>query len=230
MKRFYTEATVAAAEHGHAVLLDGRGIKTPKRAPLILPTLALADAVASEWAAQGDEIQPSDMPLTGLANAAIDIIASDMAAMQAMIGGYAETDALVYRGEDSALLAQQAALWNPLLDWAERQWSIQFVLTTGIIHVKQPPETVAALRGAVAAHNAWQLAALSPLATIGGSLVVALAVESGALNADKGWAAVTLEEMFQEERWGTDADAVKARALKEADWMAAALFAALLRG
>jgi chaperone required for assembly of F1-ATPase len=227
VKRFYAEVSVVTAESGHGILLDGRAVRTPKRVPLALPTLALADAVADEWAAQVEQIRPDTMPLTGLANAAIDVVGPEIAAM---IGDYAETDALAYRGEDSMLLARQAARWNPLLDAAERRWGIQFVLTTGIIHVAQPPATVAALRGAVAALDAWRLAALSPLVTMGGSLVVALAVEAAELDAGEGWAAVTLEELFQEERWGADADAVKARALKEQEWLAAARFAELLRG
>jgi chaperone required for assembly of F1-ATPase len=227
MKRFYTDVSVAQSDHGHAILLDGRTVKTPKRAPLILPTRALADAVAGEWVAQADDICPDSMVLTGLANAAIDVVGADVAAM---IGAYAETDALVYRGEDSGLLARQVATWNPLLDQAERRWGIQFSLATGIIHVAQPAETVAALRNAVMALDLWRLAALSPLTTIGGSLVVALAVESGELDPSEGWAAVMLEETYQEECWGVDADAVKARTRKEADWLAAARFAALLRG
>jgi chaperone required for assembly of F1-ATPase len=227
VKRFYAEVTVAPGDGGHAIHLDGRAVKTPKRALLVLPTRALADAVAAEWAAQGEEILPGTMKLTGLANAAIDVVGTEVAAM---IGGYAETDALVYRGEDSALLAQQAAMWNPLLDQAEQRWGVQFTLASGIVHVAQPADTVAALRSAVAALNAWRLAALSPLTTIGGSLVVALGVENGEIDAGTGWAAVTLEEVFQEQRWGIDADAVKTRTLKEQDWLAAAQFAALLRG
>lgn len=230
MKRFYADVTLAETDGGHAILLDGRSVKTPLRAPLALPTRALAAAVAAEWAEQGEHIRPQDMPLTGLANAAIDVIAPDPAAMRATLNGYAQTDALAYRGDDSALLARQTAEWNPLLDWAERRWGIQFTLATGVVHVAQAPATIAALQGAVAALDAWRLAALSPLTTIGGSLVVALAVESGETDADTGWAAVTLEERFQEERWGVDADAVKARAHKQQDWLAAARFASLLRG
>ena len=230
MKRFYAEVSVAAAADGHAVLLDGRGIKTPQRAPLALPVRALADAIAAEWAAQGEDILPARMPLTGLANAAIDVIGPDPAIMRGQLGGYAETDALTYRGEDSRLLARQVLEWNPLLDWAERRWGVHFTLTSGIVHIAQPAETVSALRSAVDALDAWRLAALSPLTTLGGSLVVALGVEAGEIDARVGWGAVTLEERFQEEQWGSDADAIKARAAKEADWLAAARFAALLRG
>jgi chaperone required for assembly of F1-ATPase len=228
MKRFYAEAGVAAASGGQAILLDGRGIKTPERAPLIVPTLALAEAIAAEWAAQGEEIRPGEMPLTGLANAAIDVIAPAIATICEQIGAYAETDALAYRGDDSALLARQIAEWNPILAWAEVEWGIQFTLASGIMHVDQPPETVAALRQAVGHYDAWHLAALSPLTTIGGSLVVALGVVTGIINPDHGWAAVTLEESFQAERWGEDADATAARAAREREWQAAARFAALL--
>jgi chaperone required for assembly of F1-ATPase len=228
MKRFYTAVTVEPAEGGHAIALDGRRVKTPRGAALLLPTPALAQAVAVEWAAQGEEIWPGEMILTGLANAAIDVIAPDLATIQQQLGAYAETDALAYRGDDSALLERQNAEWNPLLDWAEQRWGISFTLAASIMHVTQPPETVAALHRAVETLDAWTLAALSPLTTIGGSLVVALGVVSGELDAAKGWSAVTLEERFQAERWGADADATKARAAKEGDWLAAARFAALL--
>lgn len=229
MKRFYTTVGVEPIAGGYAIVLDGRPVRTPQRAPLSLPTHALADAVAAEWAEQVDDIRPGEMRLTGLSNAAIDIMKPDLAAMQAMLGAYAETDALVYRGDDPALVARQVQLWNPLLDWAERIWSIQFAVTSGITHVAQPPETVAALRNAVNGLDAWRLAALSPLTTIGGSLVVALGVEAGAISANDGWDAVILEEVFQEERWGTDDEALKARSARRRDWDAAARFATLLR-
>jgi chaperone required for assembly of F1-ATPase len=230
MKRFYAAVTVETADHGYAIALDGRRVKTPQREALLLPTPPLADAIATEWADQGETIKPGDMMLTGLANAAIDVIAPDIGTTRQQIGAYAETDALAYRGDDTALLERQNAEWNPLLAWAERHWGVHFVLADGIMHISQPADTVAALRHQVAAFDAWHLAPLSPLTTIGGSLVVALGMVLGEIDAATGWAAVTLEERFQEERWGNDADAIAARAAKERQWLAAARFAALLRG
>lgn len=229
MKRFYTDVTVATADDGfHAILLDGKPVRTPARAALTLPTPALAAAVAEEWAAQAEEISPATMPLTGLANAAIDLVLPDPAKFALPILPYAETDMLAYRSDDSALARAQIAEWNPLLDAAELRWGVQFALTQGVMHIAQPAATIAALAEAVLALDPWRLAALAPLTTIGGSLVIALDVIAGRSDAAAGWQAVTLEERFQEERWGADADAVAARANKEREWHAAARFAALL--
>jgi chaperone required for assembly of F1-ATPase len=230
MNRFYTTAATAPRDEGFAIVLDERGIKTPRGAPLIVPTEPFAEAVADEWRSQVEEIDPRSMPLTGLANAAIDLFASDRATHVQQLGAYAETDALVYRGDDRGLVERQAAEWNPLLDWAEGRWAIQFTLATGVIHIAQPLETVQRLKDQVAQLDAWMLAALSPLTTLGGSLVVALGVVEGAIDPATGWAAVTLEERFEEERWGVDADAVAARQEREAEWLAAARFGSLLRG
>jgi chaperone required for assembly of F1-ATPase len=230
MKRFYEAVSVDRVNDGYAIALDARRVKTPRSAPLILPTLKLAKAVAAEWTAQGENIDPQAMKLTGLANAAIDVIAPDVAMVHEQIGAYAETDVLVYRGNDSTLLARQIAEWNPLLDAAERRWGIQFNVTSGIMHVAQPPETVAALRHEIAACDAWQLAALSSLTTIGGSLIVALGVLDQTIQSSEGWAAVILEEIFQEECWGSDEAARLARSARERDWSTAARFARLLDG
>lgn len=229
MRRFYRDVTVAAVPDGYAILLDGRPVRTPQRATLAAPSEALASAISEEWAAQGEEIRIGTMKLTALANAAIDVIGPDPDQARTMLGAYAETDALAYRGDEPALLARQAAIWNPLLDWAEQRWNVQFNLASGIMHVAQPAATISALRDALAALNAWELAALSPLTTLGGSLVVAIAVVSGSLDPDLGWAAVTLEEAFQEERWGVDAEALAARQARQAEWAAAARLASLLR-
>lgn len=230
MKRFYTSATAAPAEDGHAILLDGRAIKTPKRAPLVVPTLALAEAIAEEWEAQTDAIRPETMPLTGMANAAIDLIAPDPAAFALPLAAYAESDLLCYRADDRELAALEAAEWNPILVWAETRYEVEFVLATGIVHVAQPDETLAALREALLAFDPFRLAALSPLITIGGSLVVALALAERAFASDTLWPTVNCDELWQEQRWGVDADAVAARAVKQREWDAAVRFLGLLGG
>lgn len=226
MKRFYKEATVGA---GNAVLLDGRPVRTPGRAPLALPGARLAGAVADEWNAQEETIDPRAMPLTGLANAAIDRIAPDLAAFAKGLAAYGESDLLCYRAEGPApLVAGQAERWDPLLDWARERFDIAFTVTAGIVHRPQPPETIARLAAAVAARDPFELAGLSPLVTVSGSLVIALALAEGALGLDGAWAAASLDEQWQAEQWGEDAEAATALAARRADFAAAARFLSLL--
>ncbi len=230
MKRFWKEAAVAAAAADFVIHLDGRAVRTPARASLIVPTRALADAIAAEWQAQGEDIDPRAMPLTGLANAAIDHAAADPAAFAAALLPYAETDLLCYRDDrDATLAAEQAAAWNPLLAWAEARWGVEFILAQGIMHVAQPPATVAALQAAICALPPFRLAALSPLVTISGSLVAALAVESGEQQAATLWPILCLDELYQERRWGHDTQAEAARQVREAEWLNAAQFLKLLQ-
>lgn len=202
MKRFWTHVTLDSDD---AVQLDGKPVRTPGRAPLALPTRALAEAVAGEWQAVAGEIDPRAMPLTGLANAAIDRVAPDPATFAAGLARYAESDLLCYRAvSPDMLVARQAALWDPLLDWACQRYDVHFAVTSGIVHVAQPPATLARLGEAVAARGAFALAALSPVVTIGGSLVAALALAEGAATPQAVWDAVTLDEAFQAEQWGRD--------------------------
>ena len=225
MKRFWTDVTLAGGE----VLLDGRPIRTPGRLPLALPTEALAEAVADEWRAVGDTVDPRAMPLTGLANAAIDRVSPDPAVFAAGLAKYGESDLLCYRAvEPPELAARQAAVWNPPLDWAERSFGVQFELAQGVMHVPQPPATIARLDEAVAARDPFALAGLSPLVTITGSLVLALAVADGALTPEAGWAAAQIDEDWQAEQWGEDALATQAAAARRADYDAAVRFLGLL--
>lgn len=230
MKRFYTSVTTAPVDTGHAVLLDGRAIKTPKRAALVVPTPVLAQAIATEWEAQTEEVLPARMPLTGMANAAIDLIAPDPNAFAEPLAAYAESDLLCYRADDRELATLEAGSWNPILAWAEARYGVEFVLATGIVHVAQPDETLVRLRDALLAFDPFRLAALAPLITIGGSLVVALGLAERAFDGDALWATVNCDELWQEQRWGVDADAVAARALKQREWDAAVRFLGLLRG
>lgn len=225
MKRFWTDVTVADG----GVLLDGRPVRTPARAMLVLPTSALADAVAGEWRAVGEMLDPRAMPLTGLANAAIDRVVPDRAAFAADVAKYGETDLLCYRAESPPeLIARQATVWDAMLDWARHRYDIAFVVTAGIVHAPQPPETVARLAAAVTVRDAFALAALSPLVTIGGSLVAALMLAEGATDADTAFDATHLDELWQAELWGEDALATEAREARRADFTAAARFLALL--
>ena len=230
MKRFWTAVAVVAEAGGWALALDGKPLKTPARAPLMLPNAQLAEAVAAEWSAAGAEIDPAAMPLTGLANAAIDHVAPDPRAFAAGIAGYAEADLACYRAEGpSALVALQSAAWDALLAWARRRFDVDFNVTTGLTHIAQPPATVDRLAHEVRQLGAFELAALSPLVTIGGSLVAALGVVDEALTGDEAWAAVSVDERWQIDRWGTDEEAVEALANRRHDFLAAARFLKLLR-
>ena len=225
MKRFWRE--VAVVDRG--VLLDGKPVRTPAKAALILPTDALADAVADEWRAVGTDIDPRSMPLTGLANAAIDRVTPIRAAFAADLAKYAETDLLCYRADLPVQLAdRQAAVWGPMLDWARTRYDVAFTVVTGITYAAQPRETVARLAAALAARNAFELAALSPLVTIGGSPVAALMLAEGAIEPDAAFDATHLDELWQAELWGEEWMAADARAKRRADFVAAARFLALL--
>ena len=226
VKRFYKAATVG---EGRRILLDGKPVKTPGRADLALPTDALADAIADEWNAQDREIDPRFMSLTGLANAAIDRIAPDPAAFARGLAAYGESDLLCYRAEGPApLVSRQAQSWDPILAWAQQYYDAVFELASGITHMPQPPESIARLNAAVAARDPFALAGLSPLVTISGSLLVALALAEGAISLDTAWAAATLDEQWQAEHWGDDAEAAAALANRRRDFEAAARFLALL--
>ena len=229
MKRFYREATAAPAEDRVAILLDGRPVKTPARAALAVPTEELAEAIAAEWNGQGEEIDPRAMPLTGLANAAIDRVAPDPAAFARNLAAYGESDLLCYRAEaPEALVRRQEERWDGLLAWARRLYDADFETVAGIMHRPQPGETVERLSRAVAARDPFRLAALSPLVTISGSLVVALALAEGEIGLDQAWAAATLDEAWQAEQWGEDPLAAEALAARRREFDAAYLFLTLL--
>lgn len=229
MKRFWKEVAVVTDDGGWGIALDGRPVRTPQRAPLAVGSPTLAEAIAAEWRDVGEKINPAAMPLTGLTNAAIDLATPDLAAFAAPVAAYAQSDLFCYRDtRDAALQAEQAAAWNPLLAWAEERYGINFTLTQGVLPVDQPEATVATLQGAVWAQDAWRITALTPLVTIGGSLVAGLALLENAIDADALWEAVSLDDLYQERRWGADSEAQKARATHKRDWDDAARFLTLL--
>ena len=229
MKRFWTTAKAVAENGGCAVRLDERPLRTPGRAALLVPTEPLAEAIADEWASAGETVEACEMPLTGLANAAIDRVGPDRAAFAAGLARYAEADLACYRAEGpETLAARQQQSWDSLLGWARRRFDVDFALTTGIVHVAQPKPTVERLAHEVAALDAFRLAGLSPLVTVGGSLVAALAVLEGALTAEDAWAAVSIDERWQIEKWGSDAEAELALANRRHEFLAAARFLELL--
>jgi chaperone required for assembly of F1-ATPase len=230
VKRFYKDASYAAADGGYALLLDGRPVKTPTRNALVVPHEALAEAIAGEWRAQEEVIDPRAMPLTGLANAAIDRIAPEQAAFAAGLAVYGESDLLCYRAEGpERLVERQAEHWDPILTWARRRYDIELKVTGGILHQPQPPASVERLVRAVAARNAFELAGLSPLVTVSGSLVIALAVAERAIAPEQAWDAASLDEQWQIELWGDDAEAVLALANRKRDFEAGVRFLGLVQ-
>lgn len=230
MKRFYKEVDVARHEDGFAVCLDSREIRTPGRAVLRLAGQGLADAIAGEWDAQGEEIEPAGMPMYRLANTAIDIVAPRRDKVIADLAGYGDADLLCYRAaQPRDLVARQAAGWQPLLDWAAVHYNARLEITTGVGHVAQSRAALDALQAAVAGHDDWELACLNDFTTISGSLVLALAVSAGEIDWRKCWELSRLDEEFQNERWGEDAEAQVREQNRRTEMKEAAQFLALLR-
>ena len=226
MKRFYKDVAVTP---DRGITLDGRAVRTPARALLTLPNDVLAEAAAEEWRAQGEEIDPRSMAMTGLANAAIDRVAPHPAAFAAPLAAYAESELLCYRAEEPPeLAARQDAIWGPILAWARTRYDVGFILVAGIMHQPQPAQTLSRLAEAVAARSIWELAALNPMVSISGSLMIPLAVLEGALEPDAAFAAAHLDEIWQAELWGEDDWALDARAVREQDFLNACQFLARL--
>jgi chaperone required for assembly of F1-ATPase len=231
MKRFYKAVTVEAADGGFGVRLDGRAIKTVGGRPQVVPTQALAEAMAAEWARQSEEIDPALFLFRDMADYAIDVVAGDRVSVIGEILPYAETDTLCYRAEpDEAFAARQRMMWEPLLASAEARLGVQFVRVTGIIHKPQPVETLAALRDELEALDAFQLAALRNTTSLAASLVIGLAALRPDADLDALWDAANLEEDWQAELWGKDAEAMERREKRSAAFAAAARFAELARG
>ena len=229
MKPFWKEVAVERDDGGWRIRLDDRPVRTPARGPLVLPSEALANAIAEEWRSAGDTIDPRAMPLTGLANAVIDRIAPDPAAFAAGLAAYGESDLLCYRADSPPdLVARQTALWYPPLDWARDRYDVHFEIVIGVMHRPQPEATIERLGAAIAARRAFELAPLSPIVTITGSLVLALALAERAMDAESVWAAANLDEDWQAEQWGEDDLAVNARESRRRDFEAAARFLSLV--
>jgi chaperone required for assembly of F1-ATPase len=229
VKRFWKQAQVIEADGGFGVALDGKPIKTPGRIDLAVPTRALADAIAAEWQDCGEMLDPRAMPLTGLANAAIERVVADPKAFAAGLARYAESDLLCYRAEGPAPLVQrQAESWDALLAWARRRYDVDFATCAGVMHVAQPAETLRKLGHAVASLDNFRLAGLSPLVTIGGSLVAGLAVLEEMMPAEDAWEAVSLDDRWQLEQWGDDPEGRAALDARRRDFLAAARFLELL--
>lgn len=205
-KRFWKEATVGDLGSGFTVLLDGRGIKTPAKGMFILPTVQLAEAVAQEWQAQSEEVDPASMPMTRRANAAIDKVTPQMREVADMLAEYGGSDLLCYRAtHPQELQERQAEAWNPVLDWARETLDAPLVATAGVMHLAQDPQSLGRLADEVRKLEVFPLTAFHDLVTITGSLVLALAAIRGEFSIDRIWELSRLDERWQEEQWGEDA-------------------------
>ena len=230
MKRFYQQVTVEPEQGGWRVLLDQRGIKTAQGKPQVVPARALAEAMAAEWAGQGEDIDPAKFRYRDLADYAIDIAGPDRATVIAAVLRFAETDTLCYRADpDAALHQRQLEVWEPLLTAAEQRCDVHFERIDGVIHRPQPPTTLARMTRVLETHDAFTLAALETLASLAASLIVALAAIAPGADAGMLWNAANLEEDWQAELWGKDAEAEELRARRLAEFASAAIFAGLAR-
>jgi chaperone required for assembly of F1-ATPase len=231
MKRFWTAATAAPEGDGFGVRLDGRPLRTPARKALAVPTLALAQAIAGEWQAAADPVDPLGLPLTRLANSAIDGVAASLAGVRDAVAAYGASDLLCYRApQPEGLVRRQAERWDPWLAWARDHLGAPLVAAVGVMHVAQPPGALARLTDEVARHDAFTLAALHQFVAISGSLILGLAVVRGALDPGEAFDLGRIDEAWQAAQWGEDAEAAAVTRQRRADFLAAHRFLALLQG
>lgn len=230
MRKFYQSVDVEAADTGHVVTLDGRTVKTPAKGLLVLPTKALADAVAAEWDAQGEKILPETMPQTRMASTALDRVRPRHGDVVAEVAAFGGTDLLCYRAEEPAdLVEQQNRVWNPYLEWAKTELAASLNVTSGILPVAQDSDALERLRERVAGHDAFELTALHGFTNGLGSLVLALAYMDGFSPLEAVWQASILDAVHQEKKWGLDEEVAEKRAFQHADLMATAEFISHLR-
>ena len=208
LKRFYKDVSVGGRDGAFAVLLDGKPLKTPSRSAYALPQRALAEAVATEWRQQGEEVDPDTMPITRLVNTAVERVPASRAPVAEQVLAIGRSDLLCYRADTApGLAARQAAGWDPLLDWLAERYGARLRIGQGIAFVDQPAEALAALEQAIRPLDDFTLTGLSAAATILGSLALALALSEGRIDAAEAMRLATLDETFQSERWGVDAEA-----------------------
>lgn len=214
-KRFWKEACVVETDGQFAVELDGRTVKTPAKQALHVPTRAMAEAIALEWDAQVNVINPNTMPVTKTANAAIDKVTVQHAEVAEMLAAYGDSDLLCYRANaPEELIERQAAHWDPMLEWATEVLDAKLESRTGVIHMPQDPTSLDALRRRTHALDAFELAAFHDLVSMSGSLVLGFAAALGERPADELWDISRLDEIWQEEHWGEDEDATSLSLVK----------------
>lgn len=229
MRRVYKNVSVAGGAGAYEVRLDDRPLRTPARRPLHLPTAGLARAIAEEWDAQGETVVPARMPMMQLAATAIDRVLPDPAAMADAAARYAESDLLCYRADAPAeLVHRQHGAWQPLLDWMALDHDAVLKVVHGIMPVAQPPAALAAVRAAVGRLDPWRLTALSVAGSAAGSLVLGLALVTGRIDAEAAWSLSQLDETFQIEQWGEDAEAAERRAALREEFRSVERFLSLV--
>jgi len=215
LKRFWTEASISEVDGGYAVLLDGRGVKTPAKTSLVVPTAALATAIAEEWDAQEGTIDPTSMPFTRSANAAIDKVTQQFDEVVNLLAEYGETDLLCYRADAPIELKQrQAEAWDPLLEWAHAEFGAKLSTATGVMFLEQPAASLDPLKSALLDQSAFQLTATYDLISISGSLILGLAVCKDKISAQQAWDLSRIDELWQIEQWGEDEEATEVAEIK----------------
>src|SRR5579871_6400119 len=220
-KRFYASAAAGERDDGHIIALDGKPIKTPWGRVVVVPVRALAEAIATEWNAQGDIIDPLTMPLTRFANSVVQGVVDHAKAVADDIAKYLASDLLFYRaGHPEGLVAREAAHWDPVLFWARDALGAHFILAEGVMHVRQPDAAIAAARGALPS-DPWAIAAMHVITTLTGSALLALALFHGVIAPDQAWAAAHVDEDWNAEKWGVDEEVVTRKAAKLVDFQAA---------
>ena len=231
-QRFYREVSIGSHPGGgYSVLLDGKAVRTPAGSAFVLPNLQVAEAVADEWRAQEDKINPPTMLLTKLANTAIDRIAPDRAQAVRQIAAFARSDLLCYRAESPAdLVERQDRIWNPLLEWASATYGIRLQCGSGVTYIEQPADALVVLEQAISQLTDFELAACHAAATSAGSAIIALALAAGHIDAGNAFSAAQLDEAYQAERWGMDEEAARRSQKKFVEMLVIAQFFALLRG
>lgn len=227
-KRFWTTTTAEACENGFTVRLDNKPVKTPGKQLLVVPTLAMAQAIAVEWDAQHDVIKPDTMPITRFANSAMEKVTPQFAEVAAYLSAYGGTDLLCYRAEGpEPLIARQALAWDPLLEWAAAALDAPLVATAGVMFIQQPAQSLENLHAALTRMTPFQLSGFHDLVAITGSLVLALAITKGRLTATEAFALSRIDEHWQAELWGRDEEATELEQSKEAALVEAHRFFAL---
>jgi chaperone required for assembly of F1-ATPase len=220
-RRFYSNAAAAEATGGFAVTLDNKPIRTPSGRKVIVPVREIAEAIVAEWEAQSEFIEPMTMPMTRFANSVVDAVVDRVDAVMDDIAKYFETDLLFYRaGHPEALVAREAAHWDPIVFWAAEALGAHFILAEGIVHIRQPESAIAAARAALP-HDAWSLAALHVITSLTGSALLALALLRDVANPDQVWAAAHVDEDWNSEKWGVDEEVAARRAARVVDFSAA---------
>lgn len=229
-KRFWKACSAEACEGGYTVLLDGRGVKTPAKTPLVVPSLAMAQAIAAEWDAQDGVVNPNTMPVTRSANAALDKVATQHEEVAGLIADYGGTDLLCYRATSpEELIQRQAEAWDPVLDWASDALNARLAVGAGVMHVPQDAQVLAGLRARVGAMTAFELAAFHDLVGLSGSLILGFAAVADLRPIDEIWALSRVDETWQEEQWGEDEEATELAETKRQAFLHAKRFFDLAR-